>query len=207
MLDHENIGRRKHILESAVRTFTTYGFRRTTMADIAEAAGLSRPALYLVFKNKGDIFRAGFSAMIEDLLLSMQAMLDDTGPLDERITNSIVVGIIVPFRAMLDTPHGAELFDAKQDHAEDLAEDWFQRIESMIAAAVDRSVASGQLSPPAGIGSGEIAHLLVSGIEGIKMRLMATPAAEAELRLLVRLVISPMQAATAMERAIRTPSH
>ena len=94
---------------------------------------------------------------------------------------------------MLDTPHGAELFDAKQEHAEDLAHDWFSHMEAMIGDAIDRAVKDGTANLPDGVDSAAVAHLLVSGIEGIKARLMVTPAAEAELRLLVKLIIDPMQ--------------
>ncbi|MEO1613491.1 MAG: helix-turn-helix domain-containing protein, partial [Pseudomonadota bacterium] len=51
--------RRARILESAVGVFGRYGFKRCSMEDIAEAAGMSRPALYQHFKNKTEIFRAG----------------------------------------------------------------------------------------------------------------------------------------------------
>jgi len=37
--------------------FAEHGFRRTSMAMIAEAVGLSRPALYQYFDNREDVFR------------------------------------------------------------------------------------------------------------------------------------------------------
>ena len=39
-----------------MKVFLAYGFARTTMDDIARAADMSRPALYLLFKNKTDIY-------------------------------------------------------------------------------------------------------------------------------------------------------
>lgn len=47
---------RGRIVESAVGVFSRYGFRRTTMELLAEAASLSRPALYQHFRNKKDVF-------------------------------------------------------------------------------------------------------------------------------------------------------
>ena len=46
------------ILPAAFAVFLQYGFRRASMQDIAEEAGMSRAALYLHFRNKDDIFRA-----------------------------------------------------------------------------------------------------------------------------------------------------
>ena len=46
------------ILAAAWAGFSAYGFRKTSMDDIARGAGMSRPALYLHFKNKEAIFRS-----------------------------------------------------------------------------------------------------------------------------------------------------
>ena len=46
------------ILLSAWQAFATYGFRKTSMDDIARGANMSRPAVYLHFKGKEEIFRS-----------------------------------------------------------------------------------------------------------------------------------------------------
>ena len=51
-------GAREAILDGAFRRFAHYGYRRTSLHDIAEESGLSRPALYYYFRNKEDVFRA-----------------------------------------------------------------------------------------------------------------------------------------------------
>ena len=51
-------GKRQRILDAALKKFSAYGFARTAMADIAEGADMSRPALYQHFENKEEIFRA-----------------------------------------------------------------------------------------------------------------------------------------------------
>ena len=50
--------RRAHVLASATKVFLAYGFAKATMDDIARAAEMSRPAIYLHFKNKTDIYRS-----------------------------------------------------------------------------------------------------------------------------------------------------
>jgi AcrR family transcriptional regulator len=50
--------RRVLILEAALRRFDHYGYRKTTMAEIAQEAGVSVGALYLCFKSKEDILLA-----------------------------------------------------------------------------------------------------------------------------------------------------
>lgn len=46
------------ILDAAQDLFTRFGFRRTTMDDIARAAGVAKGTLYLYFANKAEVFRA-----------------------------------------------------------------------------------------------------------------------------------------------------
>jgi len=46
------------IINAAENQFIRFGFRKTTMEDIAKAAGIGKATLYYYFKNKEDIFAA-----------------------------------------------------------------------------------------------------------------------------------------------------
>ena len=58
--------RRTAILDAAGKIFLRYGYKKTSMDDLARAAGLSRQALYLHFTSKEDLFRAAILKIIED---------------------------------------------------------------------------------------------------------------------------------------------
>jgi TetR/AcrR family acrAB operon transcriptional repressor len=51
---------RNSILDAAERIFFEKGVSRTTLADIAQEAGVTRGAIYWHFANKGDLFTAMF---------------------------------------------------------------------------------------------------------------------------------------------------
>lgn len=184
--------RRRAILEAAFKAFVAYGFKRTTMADIADEAGISRPALYLQFKNKGDIFRAGFAVFVEELLSTMEIVLGGDGYLPDRVADAVIAGMITPFKGIVDTPHGGELFDAKQALAEDLGNDWFARMQRLIADAMNRAIGGGNMKLPDGADTVTVARLLVNGLEGIKNRTHLAEGSEQEMRLLVDLMLKPM---------------
>jgi AcrR family transcriptional regulator len=192
MVEIEIPDRRRAILEAAFKTFVAYGFKRTTMADIAEGAGISRPALYLLFKNKNDIFRAGFQIFVEELLHAMEKVLDGQGHLPTRVADAVIAGMVTPFKAIVDTPHGAELFDAKQALADDLGNEWFARMQALIRKAIDRAETTRELQLPVGADSAAVARLLVNGLEGIKHRTQLADGCEQEMRLLVDLMLKPM---------------
>lgn len=79
------IQREKHelILEAALDVFSQYGFRGSTIDQIAEAAGMSKPNLLYYFKSKEDI-HAPILARILDTWLQPLRELDPEGdPLPE----------------------------------------------------------------------------------------------------------------------------
>ena len=49
---------RDRILDAAMAVFRRHGFRRSSIEQAAEAAGLTRQALYHHFKSKEALFRA-----------------------------------------------------------------------------------------------------------------------------------------------------
>lgn len=194
MVELEIPDRRRAILEAAFKAFVSYGFKRTTMADIADSAGISRPALYLQFKNKNDIFRAGFQMFVEELLGAMESVLSGEEDLPKRVSDAVIAGMVTPFKGIVDTPHGEELFDAKQALASDLGDDWFARMQGLIADAMDRAVAGGEMILPQGADTTTVARLLVNGLEGLKHRTHLAEGSEREMRLLVDLMLKPMMA-------------
>ena len=66
---------RLQLLQAAVRVFGTKGVSRTSLQDIAEAAGTTRGAIYWHFKNKADLF----NAMMDDALLPMEQAMRRIG--------------------------------------------------------------------------------------------------------------------------------
>jgi TetR/AcrR family transcriptional regulator, repressor for uid operon len=52
----ENI--KNKIIESAISTFSKYGYDKSRMDDIAKTAKLSKGTIYLYFKNKEELFNA-----------------------------------------------------------------------------------------------------------------------------------------------------
>ena len=50
------LARQEEILDAARRVFAERGFKGTTIADVAEAAGIALGTIYLYFKSKDEIF-------------------------------------------------------------------------------------------------------------------------------------------------------
>jgi AcrR family transcriptional regulator len=48
--------RRQAVLEAATEIFSQHGFKKASLSDIAEAAGVSKTAIYLVADSKADLY-------------------------------------------------------------------------------------------------------------------------------------------------------
>src|SRR3989304_2288049 len=77
--------RREAILAAAHEQFTRYGFRRTSLEDIAREAGGWRPALYLHFRNKEELFRSLSASLQEAALADAETALKSEGALADRV--------------------------------------------------------------------------------------------------------------------------
>jgi TetR/AcrR family transcriptional regulator of autoinduction and epiphytic fitness len=62
--------RRDQVLAAALDVFATFGFRKTSMDAVAQAADISRPGLYFLFENKEVLFR-------ETMRHAMDEAMDD----------------------------------------------------------------------------------------------------------------------------------
>lgn len=62
---------RNRILDTAEEVFRDQGVTSTSLADIADAAGVTRGAIYWHFRNKSDLF----SAMLDRVALPMEEMI------------------------------------------------------------------------------------------------------------------------------------
>ena len=54
----DNMEREQRILNAASELFVHYGYDKTTVSDIARAAGVSKGAIYLHFKSKDEMFES-----------------------------------------------------------------------------------------------------------------------------------------------------
>ena len=67
--------RQSAVLDAAVSAFARFGYRKTSMDDVARAAGVSRQGLYLSFANKEELFRRALEHSLSRQLTSATAAL------------------------------------------------------------------------------------------------------------------------------------
>ncbi len=179
--------RRDRILEAAEKVVLAYGYSRVTMDDLARATGISRPALYLEFRNKAEIYSAIAAQTLEHSAQLAEAILAGPGTLEFRLAESMqraVFDLVARFR---QTAHGSELLDLKNELAADLHAAWRERVGRAIADALARE--GGAAIAARGLSPAVMAANFLAALEGLKA-LGEDEAATAEaFRQLVRMTV------------------
>ncbi len=87
----QNDAVRLSILEAARELFTRYGYKKTTMEDIAQALGKGKSSLYYYFKNKEEIFQAVIDSEEEILFSKLRAVVDSELSPQEKMRKYVEV--------------------------------------------------------------------------------------------------------------------
>ncbi len=75
--------KRELILEAALEVFSAHGFRGSTIDQIAEAAGMSKPNLLYYFRRKEDIHATLIQRLLETWLAPLRELDDIGDPMTE----------------------------------------------------------------------------------------------------------------------------
>ncbi len=157
------------IIYAAFDAFRMYGFRRTSMEDIARGAGMSRAALYLHFKNKEDIFRSMVAAYYAQAVQSAAKALEATGNPAEVLQVAFEAQTGDGYRQMLESPHGEELMDTKNATAGGVASEGEVALAAIYADWLTREEAAGRITlEPFGGDASETARTMLAAIYGLK---------------------------------------
>lgn len=166
MKDPSDDPKQQAILKSAWEAFATYGFRKTSMDDIARGAGISRPALYLRYKNKEDIFRRLSQHYYDAAAEDVARALADAGSVSQRLARAFGAQSGPLIEKLLSSPHGIELLDASKTAAPDIADAGEARLRGIYAEWLKRERAAGRA-----LLSGEpedVAAAITSALKGLK---------------------------------------
>lgn len=154
---------RNQLLDAAERVFLDKGFSHTSLNDVANAAGLTRGAVYWHFKNKADLFEA----MVERVRLPAETLGDcgSTGEygdplgrlrefamlaLKETVVNQRRRRVFTILFHKFEYNEEAKSIESRQQAA---FLDCLQRIEQSLQNAVEK----GQLPPDLNVHSSAIA--------------------------------------------------
>jgi AcrR family transcriptional regulator len=151
----EKLGR---AIEVAADVFLRYGYARTTMSDIAKAAGMSRPALYLLFPGKEQAFEAATMFLARRRLDDIRTAIERCGGLRDRLSTACVMLLVRVFELQQSTPDARDMDDLSFPVVRDIYAMFEQFFVSIIA----------EEAPAPAIPAEAVARVLLYGARGLR---------------------------------------
>jgi len=122
--------------------FRRQGFRRSSIEQAAEAAGLTRQALYHHFKSKEELFRAVIERLHENALAAEISAGEATetagGSLAEILIAEITARIEQLIAPLEGSPHIEELFSEHLLQARDIYQKYAARYAAQLTTTIER---------------------------------------------------------------------
>lgn len=109
------------ILRASIPLFAERGYRKTSMAHVAEAAGMSRPALYQYFTNRSDLFAAAYVLLLEEAADAALVALALPVPLAAQLDGFLQRISGDGYASLAATKYGDELLEARHKFAAEAA--------------------------------------------------------------------------------------
>lgn len=174
------MAQRDDIVAAAMEPFARLGFARTSMSDIAQAAGLTRTALYHYFPNKEAVFQAINAAISEGIEAEVNRAVEAAGKdRAARIEGAVLARYAWAFELLHRSAHGRELIDEKHRRLGPESAEGARRFHAFLSRNLARGDEKGTFRlAKAGLSAERAAALLMAALDGV----MATVRTEEEAR-------------------------
>lgn len=166
------------LLDGAMLQFTRHGFAKTSMSDIAKAAGVSRTSLYNAFATKDDVFRALSARINQGVYAAVAAAFGAPGAWDARLLAIVHARVGWVYELLHASEYGRELINEKNRicGGDVLAAN--HRFEAIITTLLAENLGPSTNAPA-------LARVLIQSVNGILEKAQSRAEAEAGVALLV----------------------
>lgn len=184
--------RTRRVLDAALATFLRYGFRKTSMDEVARAAGLSRQGLYLHYPTKEALFHAALHHALDQGLAAASAKLRAAhASIEERLVGAFDEWVGRYAGSM--TGDVADLHEAVEAHGQDemsLREAEF--LDEVTKVVRGEGLAAAY--KPAGLSARQLTETLHATARGLKEGCASRTDFADRFRIAVRALCLPLKA-------------
>jgi AcrR family transcriptional regulator len=174
------------VINAAKGVFLKYGYRRVTMNDLAEAASMSRPALYLVFPKKEDVFCGVVRELARGISEEVNRGLGSIKAPIEKLKFVCEVWMVRSFDWVNESPEAREVFESSHEFAGEAVNESLAVFERDLASIIELFP---KVTMPKGISPSHAAHLLAGAIMGIKKTCKTSDELRKEIHALIGMMI------------------
>ena len=178
------------LLEAAVGVFARFGYRKTSMDDVARAAGVSRQGLYLSFANKEELFRRAVAHSLRNqLAAAISALSRAEDDLEIRL-----IAACVAWSGRFVGSMGADAADlmcASTSLAGATLSEYEWQFEEALASAINASALAG-VCGAADIHTADLARALHATARGLKQSCKSRETFLKGMTAAVRMICRPL---------------
>ena len=157
------------ILLAGLKLFTQYGYRKTSIDDIANAAQVAKRTVYLHFENKAAVFLAILEYLGDQVRQRGAAAESAGGTAVDRLTGLLDAYYGMAFELFSKSEHMPELQETFSLLARARIGDLNTEYEDRLARFLRSLQRTGAIGgPPQGLTVEQIVHILVRAAEGAK---------------------------------------
>src|ERR1700681_2700816 len=200
---------RTRILDAAMAVFRRHGCRRSSIEQAAEAAGLTRQALYHHFESKEALFRAVIEQLHENALAAELAAANAADKAGGSLADILVAGVAARLRQLIasfdGSPHIEELFSEHLVHARDLYQKHAGLYGEQLAPTIERVCRKKRLV--LGIATRDLwrcVEMAVNGSKSMHPRMQPADAFFRDLDIMLRTLIAGAVGPSNKPRAAKT---
>ena len=163
------------IMDSAKKLFQQYGLHKTTMEDIARAAGKGKSTLYYYLKSKDEIFDKVVLEEMGDLFDSVKDKVDQEENVHDKLKTFMIVKIkslrekVNLYRLTLETYNALEL----DDHFRKLRDQFDLAEVNLLTTILEQGIVNGSFKSIKEEEIAIVAEVMVAGIRGIEMEIVS----------------------------------
>lgn len=133
------IDRKQQILQAATNSFSLFGYKATTMDQIAKLANVGKGTIYTFYKNKEELFHEIISTLILEMKAAVEKEIYDSATFYEKVDRALFT--LLEFRT--DHQLMIKLIQEEKEMGTPAVKDVIQKIENTIIQHVGNIVRKG----------------------------------------------------------------
>ncbi|HXY59663.1 MAG TPA: TetR/AcrR family transcriptional regulator [Methylocystis sp.] len=138
---------RCEIVSVAARLFREFGFKKTTVADIAEALGMSPANIYRFFAAKAEINEEVVRQMMREVEEALAAIVNGPGSATERLRALITTNERMNADRYISERRLHEMVEVALEEKWPIVKEHVNRIDALIEAVIASGMKSGEFAP------------------------------------------------------------
>ena len=157
------------VVLAGLQLFTQYGYRKTSIDDIAQAAQVAKRTVYLHFENKAAVFLAILEYLGAQVRQRCAAAERAGGTAVDRLTGLLDAYFGMGFALFSKSEHMPELEETFSKLARSKIRDLNTEYQERLARFLRSLQTAGEIGgPPQGLTTEQIVHIVIRAAEGVK---------------------------------------